>query len=175
MPRRGARSSWRPSRTAVWTAVFTVLLLGGSVAALAASVPRMAYAARWQGTPGTLRVVACEDVGIRAKHRECEGLFRSDEGTFVDPDARIARPASPSTVLAVQRTRSGGYVDVGFAAFVGWAAVALIGVVLAGLVLLTLLTRVLKASLGRAWAALAAVFLLALACGLVSAVSGAVS
>jgi hypothetical protein len=156
-------------------AFFVVAVLAGSVAALVVSVPRVAYAARWEGTPGVLSIRSCAEVGEpRERHRRCEGVFRSDDGMTLDPDASISQKLSPGEVLPVQRTGEGGYVRVGVSAFCGWLAVALLGVVMAGALALGGLA-VLRGSAHRSgWRTLAALGAAALLCGLTSAIAGAI-
>ncbi|MEE4544783.1 hypothetical protein V2S66_22795 [Streptomyces sp. V4-01] len=111
----------------------------------------------------------------RERHRRCEGVFRSDDGRTLDPDAAISQPLSPGDVLSVQRTGDGGYVRVGVSALCGWLAVALLGVVVAGALALGGLA-VFRGSAPRAgWRTLAALGAAALLCGLAGAVAGAVT
>jgi len=111
---------------------FMAALLAGGIAILAMSVPHLAYAARWEGTPGVLAVRSCAQVGeLKERHTECEGTFRADDGTTVDPGATISQSLTSGATVPVQRTSGGGYALVGVAASCGWLTMVLFGVTLA--------------------------------------------
>ncbi|MFI1091908.1 hypothetical protein [Streptomyces sp. NPDC020917] len=178
MPRRrtSAHAELSGARRVVVLAVAFLLLLGGGVAALVDSVPHLGYAARLQGTPGVLTVVGCEDTGTgRERRRECVGIFRSDDGRSDDPDAHIGDSLAVGRTVPVQRTHAGGYVRVGFAAFCGWLSVAFLGVLLAGLVVMTGVSLALATPARGGWLTLGAVLAAALACALISAIGSALA
>jgi hypothetical protein len=159
-------------------AVALAALLAGGGATLLVSVPDLAYAARWTGTPGVFAVSSCATVGApRERHRQCGGTFRSDDGGTVDAQATISQSLTAGDVIPVQRTAGGGYVRVGAAAICGWLAVALFGAALAGVAVLTVLaltrrTRSLVPAGGKVLLAAAGV---ALVSALIGAIAGAVA
>ncbi|MYS23764.1 MULTISPECIES: hypothetical protein [unclassified Streptomyces] len=164
------------ARSVLALVVFVAALLAGTVGALVVSVPDLAYAARWEGTPGVITIRSCADVGApRERHRRCEGTFRSDDGATVDPAAAISQRLSPGAVFPVQRTHAGGYVRVGVAAFCGWLTVALLGVTMAGALAATAAALARRSFPRGSGAALAALGGTALLSALVSAIAGAVS
>jgi hypothetical protein len=154
-------------------AVFVVALLGGGIDALVTSVPDMAYAARWEGTPGRMTVTACAEEGFgRTRHTRCAGIFRSDDGRIVDADAGMSQSLSPGSKVPVQRKPSGGYTRVGFAAFCGWLSVALFGVLMLGAAVMTTLAVTTHAPFKRGWHTLGALLATALLTALTSAIGG---
>ncbi|WP_339131136.1 hypothetical protein WJM95_20475 [Streptomyces sp. f51] len=92
------------------------------------AVTHFVYASGLAGTSGHLKVEACTWSGIgghRSPH--CHGVFRSDDGTMVDPDATIDNHLSVGRVVGLRRTASGGYERTGAGAVFGWLAVSLFG------------------------------------------------
>ncbi|WP_152626869.1 hypothetical protein [Streptacidiphilus carbonis] len=167
-----------PSRVSAVVAltVFVVALAGGTIATLMVSVPDLAYAARWEGTPGVITVRSCAEVGaLKERHRVCEGVFRSDDGLTVDPNAAISQALSPGAVVAVQRTTDGAYDTVGVAAFCGWLAVAMFGVAMAGTLVMTVVAALRRSRSRRGWVLLVEPVCAALISASVSAIVGAVS
>ncbi|MBY8877612.1 hypothetical protein [Actinacidiphila acidipaludis] len=151
-----------------------VVLLGGGVDALVTGGVNMAYAARWQGTPGRLTVLLCTEEGFgKTRHTRCEGTFRSDDGKVVDRDAGMSQSLSPGSTLPVQRKASGGYDRVGFAAFSGWLAVAFLGLAMAGTAVLGVSSATARAAFRPAWLTVGGLLAAALLTALVSAVGGA--
>jgi hypothetical protein len=74
-------------------------------------------------------------------------LFRSDDGTVVDPDATIDSSLPVGSTVALRRTASAGYEQTGVGASFGWLALTLLGLMV--LVLGTLLVRVRAGARGR--------------------------
>jgi hypothetical protein len=117
-------------RVAVLVGCVAALFAGG-IATLVMSMPQLAYAARWEGTPGVFVVRSCAQVGeLKERHTECEGTFRADDGTTVDPGATISQSLTSGATIPVQLTSGGGYVLVGVASFCGWLTMVLFGVTL---------------------------------------------
>jgi len=154
-------------------AAFTILLLAGGLDALVTSGQNMAYAARWQGTPGRLTVFGCTQQGYgKTRHTRCVGTFRADDGRLVDDDAGMSQSLSPGSTLPVQRKASGGYSRVGFGAFCGWLAVAFFGVLMLGTAVLAVACAATRSAYRRGWLTLAALLAAALLTALTSAIAG---
>jgi hypothetical protein len=112
------------------------------------AVTHLAYATGVAGTSGYLRVEACtwsQSGGHRYPH--CHGIFRSADGTVVDPDATIDTRLPVGSTVALTRTASDGYEQTGAAASFGWLALSLFGLMV--LVLGTLLVRDSAGARGR--------------------------
>jgi hypothetical protein len=88
----------------------------------------LAYATGLAGTSGHLRVESCvwEHVGGH-RYPHCSGVFRSSDGTVVDPDASIGKRLPVGGVVALQRVASGSYEQTGPASSFGWLAISLLG------------------------------------------------
>ncbi|MET7986393.1 hypothetical protein [Streptomyces sp. NPDC005281] len=94
------------------------------------SVTHLAYATGVAGRSGHLKVETCtwsEAGGHRYPH--CHGVFRSDDGTVVDPGATIDSDLPVGDTVALRRTSSDGYEQTGAGAAFGWLAVSLLGLV----------------------------------------------
>ncbi|MFF3450422.1 hypothetical protein ACFYXJ_25155 [Streptomyces sp. NPDC002667] len=92
------------------------------------AVTHFVYASGLAGMSGHLKVEACTWSGVgghRSPH--CHGVFRSDDGTMVDPDATIDNHLSVGSVVGLRRTASGGYERTGAGAVFGWLAMSLFG------------------------------------------------
>lgn len=118
-------------RERTWSGAPVLLALGLFAAGVALTWfagTHLAYATGLAGTPGRLRVEACtwERVGGH-RYPHCSGVFRSSDGTVVDPGATIGEKFSVGDAVAMQRTASGGYEQTGIAASCGWLAVSLLG------------------------------------------------
>ncbi|WP_162684238.1 hypothetical protein [Streptomyces populi] len=103
-----------------------LLVVGAVVTWLA--VTHLAYTSGLAGTSGHLEVEACtwsESGGHRYPH--CHGVFRSDDGTVVDPGATIDSRLPVGSTVGLRQTASGGYERTGFGALFGWLAVSLFG------------------------------------------------
>ncbi|MGW7606799.1 hypothetical protein ACWGKW_05855 [Streptomyces sp. NPDC054766] len=129
-----------------------LLLIAGLFAAgtivMWLAVTHLAYATGVAGTSGYFRVEACSwssAGGHRYPH--CHGVFRSVDGTVVDPDATIDTSLSVGSTVALQRTASDGYEQKGVGASFGWLALSLLGLMV--LVLGTLLVRARAGARGR--------------------------
>ncbi|MFE7172631.1 hypothetical protein [Streptomyces sp. NPDC057616] len=103
------------------------LLIAGALLTWFAGV-HVGYATGLAGTPGHLRVDACawEHSGGH-RYPQCSGIFRSSDGTVVDPGVTLDSRRSIGSTVALQRTASGGYVGTGVAASCGWLALSLLG------------------------------------------------
>lgn len=156
---------------------FVAALFAGAIATLVTSVPHLAYAARWEGTPGVFVVRSCAQVGeAKERHTECAGTFRSDDGTTVDPGATISDPLTAGSTVPVQLTSGGGYALVGVAAFCGWLTVVLFGVTLTAGALTAALAATGSTLFRAAWpAVLSLPAAAALASALIGAIAEAVS
>ncbi|MGW1796294.1 hypothetical protein ACWCQN_09890 [Streptomyces sp. NPDC001984] len=108
-----------------------VLLIVGLLAAGATLTwfagAHLAYATGLAGTPGHLRVEACvwEHVGGH-RYPHCSGIFRSSDGTVVEPEATIDTRLPVGSTVALQLTASGRYEQTGIAASCGWLAISLL-------------------------------------------------
>ncbi|MFD5816782.1 hypothetical protein [Streptomyces sp. NPDC127038] len=113
-------------RASLFLVIAGLFAVGAVVTWLA--VTHVAYASGLEGTSGRLRVEACTWSGY-GNHRSvhCHGVFRSDDGTTVDPRATIADHLSVGRTVDVRRTASGGYERTGAGAVFGWLAVSLLG------------------------------------------------
>ncbi|MET9890658.1 hypothetical protein ABZZ47_10660 [Streptomyces sp. NPDC006465] len=104
------------------------LFAAGTVVTWLAAI-HLGYATGLAGTPGHLRVETCawDRAGNGHRHQHCSGIFRSSDGTVVDPDATIGASLPVGSSVALQRTASAGYEQPGIAASCGWLAVSLLG------------------------------------------------
>ncbi|MFF8537064.1 hypothetical protein ACN6K9_007503 [Streptomyces sp. SAS_267] len=94
------------------------------------ALTHLAYATGVAGTSGHLGVRACswsETGGHRYPH--CHGVFRSDDGAVVDPDATIDSDLPVGSTVALRRTASDSYEQIGAGASFGWLALSLLGLV----------------------------------------------
>ncbi|WP_326785837.1 hypothetical protein [Streptomyces sp. NBC_00151] len=94
------------------------------------AVTHLAYATGVAGTSGHLGVQACswsQTGGHRYPH--CHGIFRSDDGTVVDPDATIDSDLPVGSTVALRRTADHSYEQIGLDATFGWLALSLFGLV----------------------------------------------
>ncbi|MFJ1603302.1 hypothetical protein ACIOHS_08025 [Streptomyces sp. NPDC088253] len=109
-------------------AVMVVVLVAAGLGLTWFAGTRFAYATGLAGTPGQLRVEACawEHVGGH-RYPHCSGIFRSSDGTVVDPNASIGKNLPVGDTVALQRVASGGYEQTGTASSFGWLAISLLG------------------------------------------------
>ncbi|WP_405731031.1 hypothetical protein OG607_32455 [Streptomyces sp. NBC_01537] len=156
---------------------FVAALFAGAIATLVMNVPHLAYAARWEGTPGVFVVRSCAQVGeAKGSHTECDGTFRSDDGTTVDPGATISQPLTAGATVPVQLTSGGGYVLVGVASFCGWLTMVLFGLTLTACAVTAALAATGRTLFRAAWPAVLSVpAAAALASALVGAIAEAVT
>ncbi|MEV6191601.1 hypothetical protein AB0M19_04295 [Streptomyces sp. NPDC051920] len=94
------------------------------------AVTHLAYAAGVAGTSGHLSVQSCSytEMGAR-RYPHCHGIFRSDDGTVVDTDARIDADLHIGSTVPLRRTSADGYEQIGVDATFGWLALSLLGLV----------------------------------------------
>jgi hypothetical protein len=92
---------------------------------------RAAYAAGLAGTPGTLTVQSC---GQSGPPDECTGVFRATDGSVTDSAATVSVSGKPAKgrTLDVDRIGAGDYGPISLAHSVGWLALILFGLMLAG-------------------------------------------
>ncbi|KPI04910.1 hypothetical protein [Streptomyces mirabilis] len=109
-------------------AVMVVVLVAAGIGLTWFAGTHFAYATGLAGTPGHLRVEACawEHVGGH-RYPHCSGIFRSSDGTVVDPNASIGKNLPVGDTVALQRVASGGYEQTGTASSFGWLAISLLG------------------------------------------------
>ncbi|MFF4538296.1 hypothetical protein [Streptomyces aureus] len=103
-------------------------LFAAGVAVSWLGVTHLAYTTGLAGTSGHLEVASCTwstTGGHRYPH--CHGVFRSNDGTVVRPDATVDHRLTVGDTVAVRRTASGSYELTGPGAVSGWLAVCLFG------------------------------------------------
>ncbi|WP_280891943.1 hypothetical protein [Streptomyces sp. LBL] len=90
-PRRRGGAARPPSlrRLLGKAAVLTVLMLLG-LWMVGLGAQKLAYAAGWAGTAGTIRAASCHDEGgSDSPSWVCSGVYRSDDGSTVDQHAWV--------------------------------------------------------------------------------------
>ncbi|MFF2365483.1 hypothetical protein ACFVU0_22690 [Streptomyces sp. NPDC058122] len=109
--------------------VITGLFVAGTALTWLA-VTHLAYATGMAGTSGHLSVQSCS-YGDTGGHRypHCHGIFRSDDGTVVDTDATVDSDLPVGSTVALRRTSSDTYEQIGVDAVFGWLALSLFGLV----------------------------------------------
>ncbi|MFI0963296.1 hypothetical protein ACH4S8_18100 [Streptomyces sp. NPDC021080] len=126
---RGRTNRWERLREGTPTGrlllVIAVLFAVGT-AITWVSVTHLVYASDLAGTSGHLKVEACTWSGGH-RYPHCHGVFRSDDGTVVDPGATIDSRLPVGSTVGLRRTASGGYERTGTGALFGWLAVSLFG------------------------------------------------
>ncbi|WP_152628125.1 hypothetical protein [Streptacidiphilus neutrinimicus] len=92
---------------------------------------RAGYAAGLAGTPGTLTVASCGQPG---EPGVCTGVFKATDGSVTDPAATVPASGHPARgrTLDVDRLGAGDYGPISLAHSVGWLALILFGLMLAG-------------------------------------------
>ncbi|WP_042387608.1 hypothetical protein [Streptacidiphilus melanogenes] len=91
---------------------------------------RAAYSTGLAGTPGTLTVASCGASGTGG----CTGVFRATDGSVTDPVATVPASGHPAKghTLDVDRLGAGDYGPISLSHSVGWLALILFGLMLAG-------------------------------------------
>ncbi|MGW2781933.1 hypothetical protein ACWC3X_11900 [Streptomyces populi] len=123
---RGERLRGRTPAGGLLLVIAGLFAVGAVVTWLA--VTHLAHASGLAGTSGHLEVEACTWSGSGGhRYPHCHGVFRSDDGTVVDPGATIDSRLSVGSTVGLRRTASGGYERTGAGALFGWLAVSLLG------------------------------------------------
>jgi hypothetical protein len=93
-PRRKGGAGRPPSlRRLLGSAALTVVFVLLGLGLIGLGAWKLAYAAGWAGTPGTIHVTSCHDEGGSDPSWACSGVYHSGDQRTVDPHARV-KPSS---------------------------------------------------------------------------------